>query len=432
MTNNQRIVITGIGPISSIGIGKDELWKSVKSEKTNVINQNFYDDGTLLDTFYLHKVENFDRKMFDLDEKTLEWIREWKNGREDMDLMYLAAVGQLALKDSGLKYDPEHNDVGIVAVHENPGLEILFKEIFRHSFNVMKDSKELLKSDVMRSVFNKCERTGYDTQTFMYLYFLGKLFSTHGYSLFINNACASGLFAIESASQLIKSGKCSAVVIVGADRQSEVYKHWWLNGLAIYSKDGLIKPFSSKRSGFVLGEGGAGLVLEDLNRAEKRGAHIYAEYLGGGFNLEGGKVSLPSVDKNYYSDCMAAALKESKTSAQDIDVVNAHGVGTGITDLHEARSISRIFGEGAGSCLVNAFKPFFGHNLGSSALLESALLLLSMKNNYVPASLNCEPIDPQVKINLSVKSVEKDVKKVMKLSCGFAGYNGAVVFKKHS
>ncbi len=429
MESKTSVVITGIGPMCSIGVGKDELWESVKNEKTQLVQEHFFEGKESLGSFYIHKVKKFDIRDFGLDAEILEWIKDWKNGTEDMDLMYLAAVSKLALEDSRLSYEPVNNNIGFVVTHENPGLEDFFNASLSHAYDYLEHNKNAKKSDFIRQVYERCERKGYDTQSFMYLYFLGKIFSTHGFSLYVNNACASGLFAIETASQLIREKRCSAVIVAGADRQRMIYKHWWLKSLGLYAEDGLIKPYSKNRNGFVMGEGGAALVLESRENAEKRGAHIYAEYLGGGFNLEGGRVSLPTVEKDYYLQCIQEALANANVAARDIDIISPHGIGTSITDLHEARTISSAF-SGPNGYIVSAFKPYFGHNLGSCALLETSLLLLAMASDYVPRTLNCEPVDPQIKINLAVKAISKNLKTALKLSCGFAGYNGAAIFRK--
>src|SRR3989338_8734757 len=124
MQNKTSVVVTGIGPISSIGIGKKDLWNAIIKEKTNVTQDHFYLDDELLDSFYVHKIKDFDINKFKLDHEIVEWIKDWKNGYDDIDLMYLAAAAKLALDDSCLKYDPEKNNIGFVVTHENPGLEV--------------------------------------------------------------------------------------------------------------------------------------------------------------------------------------------------------------------------------------------------------------------------------------------------------------------
>ena len=136
-----------------------------------------------------------------------------------------------------------------------------------------------------------------------------------------------------------------------------------------------------------------------------------------------------AVEKDYYLRCMQEAIINAGISADQIDLVVPHGIGTSITDLHEARAITKLLG-GSNNYLASSFKPYFGHNLGSCALLETALLLLALTNDFVPKSLNCEPVDPQIKINLALSATSKKIKTGLKVSCGFAGYNGAAVFSR--
>ena len=444
MKNEKRIVITGIAPLCSIGIGKEALWKSVCEEKTHLVEEKFPIGDELSEGFFLHRMDEFDLDSFGFNPQILGWIRDWKNGSDDMDLMYLAAAVHMAIKDSRLVYDASHNDIGLILTHENPGLENFFDQAISSAYDFLQSNGtvdnssslrnpalKLRKKDLMEYVYSRCEKLGYDTQTFMYLFFTAKLFSIHGFSLLVNNACASGLFALEVASQQIRLNRCSAVVVAGADRPRMIYKHLWFKNNNLCAKDGLIKPFNKNRDGFVFGDGATGLVLEDLEHARARGASIYGEYLGGGFSLEGGKVTIPTVTDDYYAESAASALETSQVSVNEIDLVVPHGIGTAITDLHEARTISKVFKSAKDNHpLVTAFKPYFGHNLGGCALLETALLLLAMAHDYVPRTLNCEPVDPRIALNLARKSVKKKLNTTMKMSCGFAGFNGVGIFRK--
>lgn len=443
MNNGKRTVVTGIAPLCSIGIGKEALWDSVVAERTHIVQDRFLMGDELSESFYLHRMDGFDISKYGLDAQTLEWIKQWKQGYVDMDLMYLAAAVKLALTDSKLNFDPEQNNIGLVLTHENPGLENLFETVasltYDYLHNKADDAQRIMtnritqkptKKELLEYVYSKSEMLGYDTQTFMYLFFVAKLVSIHGFSLFVNNACASGLYALEVARQQILLGQCPAVIVAGADRPRMAYKHLWFKNINLYAKDGLIKPFCKERNGFVFGDAATGLVLEEYEHAKARNAHIYGEYLGGGFNLECGKVTLPEVTRNYYQQCIDDAINNAGIKKTDINVVVPHGIGTTITDLHEARAISNAFVNVEEPPLVTAFKPYFGHNLGGCALLESALLLLALENNYVPKTLNCEPIDPKIKINIATKGISKKLFIGMKMACGFAGYNGVSIFRK--
>ncbi len=443
MKNEKRTVITGIAPLCSIGIGKEALWDAVVKERTHVVEDRFLMGDELSEAFYFHRMDGFDISSFGFNVRTLEWITQWKQGYTDMDLMYLAAAVKLAITDSRLKYDPEHNDVGLVLTHENPGLENLFERVASLTYDYLQNGggagshssakkmvQKIEKKDALEYVYSQCEILGYDTQTFMYLFFVAKLFSIHGFSLFLNNACASGLYALEVARQQILLGRCPAVIVAGADRPRMAYKHLWFKNNNLYARDGLIKPFCRDRDGFVFGDAATGLVLEDYEHAKARGASIYGEYLGGGFNLECGKVTLPDVTTDYYKRCIETAIINSGVNKDKIDLIVPHGIGTSITDLHEARTILTSFASVSEPPLVTAFKPYFGHNLGGCALLETVLLLLAMNHDYVPRTLNCEPLDPKIKLNLAVKSVSKPLQTAMKMACGFAGYNGVGIFRK--
>lgn len=442
-SEKKRIVVTGIGPLSSLGSGKDEIWSAILKEKTNVTLKKFYVDGQIWDQFYYHSLREFDIKNYDVDLEILDWIRGWKNGPIDDDLLCLSAVVSLAIKDSGITYNKEKNEIGLILTHENPGLEYFFDNIASAAFSFIRDSvtasggcdisadvlTKIDKKELLSYVYQKCEKVGYDIQTFMYLFFVAKLFSLHGFSLFINNACASGLFALEVASQQIHLGKCPAVIVGGTDLQNKIYKHLWFKNINLYATDGLIKPFSANRNGFVFGEGGAALVLEEYENAKSRGAHIYAEYLGGDFSLEGGKVTIPASGIDYYANNMKKSAVGNGLSIEDIDVLIPHGIGTAVTDLHEARAIEKIF-QSNSRLSITALKPYFGHNLGSCALLETSLLMLMMENHHVPRTLNCQPFDPKINLRIAVEPVNKPINIAMKTACGFAGYNGATVFRK--
>jgi 3-oxoacyl-[acyl-carrier-protein] synthase II len=210
-----------------------------------------------------------------------------------------------------------------------------------------------------------------------------------------------------------------------------MFKPRWFKEQNLYALDGKIKPFSKAANGLVLGDGAAAIILEEFNHAKKRKAHIYAEYLGGGFSLEGWKVILPEMNNTSYQNTIKTALINSCLEPKDIDLINPHGVGIKITDKYEAEAITKIFGKNQKKPAVSAFKPYIGHNLGGSALIELIILLLGMENNLIPATLNSDLMEEKYSLNLIRKNTNYKTIIALKLSCGFAGYNGAVIFKKY-
>ncbi|HDZ61878.1 MAG TPA: hypothetical protein ENH40_01875, partial [Nitrospirae bacterium] len=428
MGNNKRVVVTGIGPLASTGIGKDAFWKGIAEKNVGLKLEEIKLNGETWGKFYLHKIDNFNIEKYNIEQDVIEDISSWKKGKEDKDLFYLLAAVKLALDDSGLSYDPADNDIGLFLTVEHPGFEDFCEDIVRETVSYIKDnasSSDFSSSKLFRHIFEQFGMRGYDLQTFMYLFFIAKAFGFHGYSLFTNNACSSGLYALESAARQIRSGDSKTVVLAGGDVSGTMFKQLWFKERGFYAEDGKMKPFSKKADGIVLGDGASAMILEDLDHAQKRGAHIYAEYLGGGFSLEGWKVAIPRVGSSSYQKAINSALTKANLNPGEIDLLCPHGVALKVTDGYEAKAITDIFGKRNEQPLVTAFKPYVGHNLGGSAILESIILLLSLENNVIPPTLNCEEDEPKYAINLVRESKQSILTTAMKLSCGFAGYNSA-------
>jgi 3-oxoacyl-(acyl-carrier-protein) synthase len=433
MSKSKRIVITGVGPITAIGIGKDHLWDSIRNKRSNVILEDHYLDEEYWGSFHIAKVFDFDIGNFGLSSGTVASLRR-RESDNSRDLLYLLAASKLALDDSRLSYDRDDNNLGLILTCENPGLDDLICRIIDSTLGVIEGRAPATplktKRDFIQTMYEQFEKRVYNLQSFMYLHYVSNALGLHGTPLFINNACASGLFALESAAQQIQCGGTDVVIVAGGDNPSFMTKYLWFKGLGIYAEDGLMKPFDKGRHGIVFGDGAAAIVLEDMEHALNRGAHIYGEYLGGGFNQDAWKVTVPSVTTNYYSKAFKQALKNSDLRPEDIDLLNPHGACTGIGDKYEALTIQEIFKGSARRPMISAFKPYIGHNLGGSALTELIILLMSMKNNYVPATLNHTEPDPELNIALAPETNSADIRTVAKMSTGFGGYNAVALFRK--
>lgn len=427
--NNKKVVITGIGPLSSAGIGSKNTWKSLVNRKPELTREKIYMDNDIWDEFYLHKIASFSIHNFGIDRTALNSIKDWKEGESVTDLEYLLASVKLAIDDSGISYDPEVNKIGCVITHENPGLEQYFTKLIDLSYEAL-NSKQIKKVTFAEYVHNKSIKSAYELQSFTVLFHIMKAFSLHGYSLFLNNACSSGLHAFENAAQIIKNGRCPVVVLAGSDFP-RIYKYLWFKELNMYEQDGKMKPFDKHAGGLVFGDGGAGFVVEDLDHARNRGAKIYAEYCGGGFSQEAWKTIFPNVASNHYSDAIKEALTFSRCSSEQIDVLCAHGAAHPIIDRYEAGAICRVFGDVSTQPAITALKPYVGHNLGGNNLLEIAILLMCMQNNTILPLINTETIHPKITINLNQKPLEREINTFMKICCAFAGYNAAAIFRKY-
>ena len=429
---DKRVVVTGLGPVCSVGIGRKKVVEGLEKVRTGLTLHKEQLGGDLWEEFYVHELSDFTFNDLGIDPSLAEEVLDQRNSKDDTDLKYLLASIKLAIDDSKLKYDLNNNDLGFILTHENPGSDRYAFQIINEFYNLLSNasSQKWSLKEVANYFYERYSKVVYDLQTFMYLYYVSRVFSFHGYSLFINNACASGLYAIEAASARIRAGLNPVVIVAAADNPVLPFKYLWFKGLGLYSSDGKTKPFDKKRSGFVLGDGGGALMLEDLDHALKRKAHIYAEYLGGGFSQDAWRVTVPDVEGGFYEKALTEALRKSKVTPKEVDYLNPHGVGTSLGDRYEGRVIANVFGKRGERPFISALKPFLGHMLGGSALTETVLTLLSIETGRIPATLNLEEVDDEIHINIVKKPVTAKVNVAVKMANGFAGYNAAVVFRK--
>lgn len=432
MRKNKRVVITGIGPVVSSGIGKKELWRNLLASECGVAKEHFYVAGKQLDEYYLHKLKDFNIWRFKIDREKLEQLKLWKQEKEVYDLNYFLATIKLALDDSSLSYDLERNNIGLILSSESPGHGEFYIDFLEKTYNFLKNkrNKNIHKIQFYSEFYKEFKKQGYDLQTFMTLFHVAKVFDLHGFSLIINNACASGLYAIELGSNLIKENKCSCVIVSAVDHPN-VFKSLWFKDLMMSSSDGLTKPFDKQCGGFTLGEGGAAIVLEELRDAKSRGAHLYAEYLGGAFNQEGWKVTIPNILKDSYKSVIIDALNNCNVGKHEIDLIIPHGVATRISDSYEIKNLNEIFNFFNSKNFLTCLKPYCGHTLGASTLIESVIALLMMENDTILPTLNnknCHEVIDRVLIRGRVK--KKEINSILKTCTAFAGFNSACIFRK--
>jgi 3-oxoacyl-(acyl-carrier-protein) synthase len=226
---------------------------------------------------------------------------------------------------------------------------------------------------------------------------------------------------------MIKCGKAEKVIVVASDCP-DIFKCLWFDELGMYPKDGRIKPFSQRADGFILGEGAIAVVLENYDLARKRDVRVYGEYIAGSFKLESWKVTVPNPLQNCLADTISDVVQRSEMDIRDLDLICAHGVGTKINDTYEAKAIHTNIIEHR-DVPVAAFKPYLGHTLGASALLEFAVLLLCMREQTILPILNVDATDQNSYLNLVRYKSQRKIKFALKTCCAFAGYNAATIIK---
>jgi 3-oxoacyl-(acyl-carrier-protein) synthase len=432
--NNTRVVITGIGPIGSVGIGKEQFWNGLVNKNIGLAQEDCILDGKSWAKFFAHRVKGFDINNFSIGRAPLGELKKWQDSELITDLLYQIAAIKLAVVDSGLTYDPDDNDVGLLMTHENFGLENYFFQMFSQCYDAYQNSatkRTLNRRDFYHLMYQRNDKRSYELQAFMPLFHVAKIFNLHGFSLFLNNACASGLYALESAAQLIQAGRNKAI-IVSTSECPTAFKYFWFNNIGMYSPSGKIKPFIKNSDGFVFGDAAGSIVLEELEQAKARKAHIYAEYVGGGFNLESWKVFYPKLGGDFYLRAITQAIAASGIERGSVDLVCAHGAGNKIIDTYELRAITDLFGDKFSKPYLTAFKPYIGHTLGACSLVESIILLLCMDNNIILPVLNIQEPLLQQDIPIVREKMPAKIHYALKICTAFAGYNGAALFKKHA
>jgi 3-oxoacyl-[acyl-carrier-protein] synthase II len=253
------------------------------------------------------------------------------------------------------------------------------------------------------------------------------------------SACASSTNAIIDAFNLIRLDMADLFITGGSEASVNVPGVGGFNSMQALSTNNenykkASRPFDAKRDGFVIGEGGAGLILEELEHAKKRGAKIYAELIGGGMSADAHHLTAPHPEGEGATLVMKNALRDAKIAPEEVDYVNVHGTSTPLGDISEIKAIKRVFEEHAYKLNISSTKSMTGHLLGAAGAIESIAVIQSIVHGIVPPTINLETLDPEIdpKLNLTAnKAQERDVNIGMSNTFGFGGHNTSAVFRKY-
>ncbi len=413
----KRVVITGLGPVTSIGTGKQEFWQNLLDSriKSCKIPEQFKKNYKFHSEFYVPFPE--------IDIAAHGFPNKYKILMEETSK--LAVVGtKLALEDAGIAL----TDKGIL----NKAMVLLgigicslkagFEAFASHTFGA---KSEMLSEHGLSTRFNRMVIPSImpDSATS----WISILFGIQGPNYTINASCASGTYAIGEACRNIKNGLADMAITGGVeclqDNSGTIMRGFDSLGTLTQSEDGLPRPFSKNRSGFLFAEGGGGiLILEELESALKRGAEIYAEIID--YDSCSDAHSLVQVDE---SGSQIKGMLSKLIKGRKIDYFNAHGTGTMLNDDVEARIIQSLFGEEPGQPLINSTKGILGHTIGASGAIEAIVSVLSIKNSTIHANLTEDTID---NLNLPSENTHKQIHLALSPSYGFGGHNAAILFKK--
>ena len=400
-----------MGAVTPVGNNVNDMWEAVKAGKCGIGKiTHFNTENSAVKL--AGEVKGFDAESI-VDKAELRKM-------DDFTIYALAAADE-AVKDSAIDFGKEDTlRCGVILSSGIGGLTTIQRECLRGE---NKGYDRVSPHFVPMSITNMA--AGH----------VAIRFGLHGMCTCVVTACASGTNAVGDALRQIRDGYQDVIVCGGAESCITDFGIGGFTSMHALSKAEDVNrasiPFDKERSGFVMGEGAGVLVLESLEHAKKRGAHIYAEIAGYGCSSDAYHITSPAEDGSGAARAMTNAMQEAGVLPQEVDYINAHGTGTHHNDLFETRAIKLAFGEAAENVPVSSTKSMTGHLLGAAGGVELAACLMAMQDNIIPPTINVDNQDPECDLDcVPNKARETRVDAVLSNSFGFGGHNSSVIVKR--
>lgn len=418
----RRVVITGLGVVSAAGIGIDLTWRTIEKAPpcAELVELPAAREEDRKFRLFLAP----DYRIADITETYVDGAQLEREGIDQQrDIKHLVAATGLAIDDAGLRSiaDLDLREIGLVVADEHPGVERLARTLYAS----VADAGTPLHpgyGDLSEQIFA--------LNTFLAPYVVARALHIGGECAFVNSACASGLTAIDNAATQIRLGRSPLAIAAASDDPLSSGKFRWFADMHLYAIDGFPRPFDAAASGTVFGDGGAAVVLEDEEHALRRGARIYGRLLGAGFTQDVWRISAPNPASANQARSIRRALHEAQLDAERIDAIVPHGTGISMIDKYEARTIRELWPDRRKQPVCLPLKPFVGHNLGGSSLLETALLLKAMRERRIPAVRADEPpAAPAHGLDLPARWSSRVIRRAIKTAVGFGGFYGSIVLE---
>ena len=408
----RRVVITGLGAITPIGNSVDEFWAGVRQQKVGIDFITRF-DASDYKAKLAAEVKNFDAKNY-MDFKMAKRM-------ETFSQYAVAAAGE-AIADAGL--DMADEDAYMAGTSVSSGIGSLDAMEREHKKLLEKGPSRINPLLVPLMITNMAAGN------------VAIAFGLKGKSLNVVTACASGTNAVGEGYRSIQSGEADIMVSGGTESAVTPIGIGGFAALTALSASTDPKrasiPFDRDRSGFVMGEGAGILVLEELEHAKKRGAHIYAEITGYGCSNDAFHITSPAEDGSGAARAMTNAMNEAGVRPADIDYINAHGTSTHHNDLFETRAIKLAFGEDAYGVKISSTKSMVGHMLGAAGAVECIACVKTIQDGYIHPNVGLENTEDELDLDyVKGKGIESDVTYVMSNSLGFGGHNASIILKKY-
>jgi 3-oxoacyl-[acyl-carrier-protein] synthase II len=405
-----RVVVTGLGAISPLGLDVATTWAAAVSGKSGAGPITLF-DASQYDTRIACEVKDWDPTAY-LDRKEVR--------HTDRVVQFAIGAALQALKDAGLEITPENaGEVGVLVATGVGGIGTLSEQ-----FKVLMERGPSRVSPFLIPMFISNMTAGQ----------VSIVTGARGPNFTITSACASSGHAIGEAAEIIRRGDASAMLAGGAEAAIvPIGVSGFCAEKAMSTRNNeperACRPFDAGRDGFVMGEGASMLLLEDLELAQARGARIYAEIAGYAANADAYHFTAPLTDGAVQA--MRRALHKARLSPEAVDYINAHGTSTDIGDKSETAAIHQVFGEHAGKLAVSSTKSMHGHLLGGAGALESLMCIMAIQDQVIPPTINYEQPDPDCDLDYvpnCARSARVDV--AVNNTFGFGGHNASLIIKR--
>ncbi|HEX9614234.1 MAG TPA: beta-ketoacyl-ACP synthase II [Bacteroidota bacterium] len=410
----RRVVVTGMGAVTPIGLSKDEYWDSLLKGKSGAGPITSF-DASDFDTKFACEVKGFDPLAF-MDRKLAQ--------RCDPFTQYALAASDMALKDSGLNLDQEDRTrVGVIVGSGIGGMWTYHKQ--QETLWETKGPHRISPFFIPMMISDIAPGR------------ISMRFGLKGPNYATTSACATSSHAIGDAFILIQRGDADFMLTGGAEAAICPMGIGGFNAMKALSTrndapEKASRPFDKDRDGFVMGEGSAILVLEELGRALKRNARIYAEVGGIGFTADAHHITEPAPGGEGAVRSMRQALADAGIRPEEVAYVNTHGTSTPIGDKNETAAIKTVFGAHAKALAVNSTKSMIGHLLGAAGAVEAVATVLSVYHNKVHPTINYETPDPDCDLNyIPNKAQDREIPAAMTNTFGFGGHNASILVRKY-
>ncbi|MFQ5824400.1 MAG: beta-ketoacyl-ACP synthase II [bacterium] len=415
MTKNietKRVVVTGMGVISPLGLEVQEFWKNLLAGESGIDFITKF-DTTDFDTKFAGEVKNYTSDDY-LDRKEAR--------RMDLFTQYAIIAAEKAIKHSGLNFDVESKDrIGVIVSSGIGGMETFEKQ---SKILIEKGPQRISPFFIPMLISNIAP--GY----------ISIRYGLKGPNFSIVSACASSSHALGEAFRNIQREDADVMICGGAEAAITPLGVGGFNAMKALSTRNeaphkASRPFDNERDGFVMGEGAGIVVLESLEHANKRGATIYGEVAGIGYTADAYHITAPAPGGQGAIGAMQLALKDANLEPVNIDYINSHGTSTPHGDIAETLAIKSVFGDHAYELNINSTKSMIGHLLGASGGVEFITTVMSIKEDIIHPTINQEVPDPECDLNYTANELKiREVRAAISNSFGFGGHNVSIVVKK--